>query len=134
MRLKLPEGTFHFVERSGSLNDVEMKVQDALIIWVSEPIFNALSRNQASASSAAIQKLMLCEITANLVVDEVAELEGAYPEKNSPLDTFFDELAKNCKVKKETLVQCAGPKGERERFRAYVQQLLDVSGAIKSAV
>jgi hypothetical protein len=133
LRLKLPEGTCHYVEKFGSLNDVQMKAQDAVTIWVSEPIYNALSRNQTSAASAAIQKLMLSEITTTLVCDELSEIDEPI-EAGSPLDAFFEELAKSSKTKKESLIQCAGSTGDRARLRAHVQQLLDVNGAIKSAV
>lgn len=134
LRLKLPEGVVHFVEKGGSLNDPEAKLQDCLTIWVSEGIFNALSRDSSSRASAAIQKAMMSEITLSLVVAEVGDLDGAMPESGSPLDGFFTDLAKDSKLPKEQLVQFARPNGDSARLGTYIQRLLDVGSAIKSAL
>lgn len=133
-RLRLPEGTVHFVEKGGSLNDPEAKLQDCLTIWVSEPIFNALSRDSASRASAAIQKAMLSEIILSVVVSEARDLDGGMPEEGSPLNGFFEDLAKSSKVPKEQLVQHARPNGDAPRLGAYVQQLLDLGNAMKAAL
>jgi len=134
IRLNLPEGTVHYVEQGGSLNDPDVKLQDCLTIWISEPIFNALSRDSSNRTSAAIQKAFLSEIILSVVISEVSELQnGEMPEEKSPLDGFFDDLSKDANVTKEQLVQLARQTGDKARLGAHIQQLLDLGGAIKSA-
>lgn len=134
LRLKLPEGVVHFVEKGGSLNDPEAKLQDCLTIWVSEGIFNALSRGSSPRVSAAIQKAMMAEITLSIVVAEVGDLDGAMPESGSPLDGFFTDLAKDSKLPMEQLIQYARPNNNSALLGTYIQRLLDVGSAFKSAL
>lgn len=134
IRLKLPEGTVHYVEKGGSLNDPDVKLQDCLTIWISESIFNALSRDSSNRTSAAIQKAFLSEIILSVVISEVSDLQnGEMPEEKSPLDGFFDDLSKDAKVTKEQLIQLARQTGDKARLGAHIQQLLDLGSAIKSA-
>ena len=134
-RLALPEGTLHFVEMSGSLNDPDARLENCLTIWVAESIFNSLSRDDASKSSVAIQKMLLSSITLAVVVEEVASLEnGEFPEPKSPLDGFFTDLAKDSGVAKEKLVAYARATGDKSRLGAYIQKMLQLNGAIKAAV
>lgn len=133
LRLRLPEGLVYFVEEGGTLNEPEAKLEDCVTVWVVEPIFNALSRDPASRISSAFQKMMLTEIASSVVLSEVRSLDGAMPEAGSPLDGFFTDLARDSKVSKEQLVQYARPNGDPYRLGAYIQQMLDVRGAIRSS-
>ena len=49
------------------------------------------------------------------------------------LDGFFEDLSKDAKVTKEQLVRLARQNGDKARLGAYIQQLLDLGSAIKSA-
>lgn len=136
LRLKLPEGTFHFVEKTGSLNDPEAKLENCLTVWVAESIFNSLSRDDASKSSVAVQKMLLASVTQSVVVDEVGSFEPGdlLPEPGSPLDGFFTALSKESGESKEKLVAYAKSNGDKARLGAYIENMLQLNGAIKAAV
>lgn len=135
-RLGLPEGTMHYVEMNGgSLNDRDARLENCVTVWVAESIFNSLSRDDASKSSVAIQKMLVSSVTLSFVIEQVRELEnGDSLESGSPLDGFFTDLAKDSGVAKDKLVEYARPQGDKAKLGAYIQKMLQINSAIKAAV
>lgn len=131
-RLKLPRSCLYFVEHAGSLNDPEAGLEGCVTIWVAETVFGALAKDTSSRPSAAIQKILLAEVIVAIVERELRDLEESLPNRSSPLDTFLKALAKHSKQSPEKLVALMGK--DRFRFAAHVQDMLDLSAAVKAAV
>ncbi len=131
-KFKLPKACFYFVEHTGSLNDPDATLESCVTIWVAEAVFTALSKDNSSRSSAAIQKMMLAEVVVAIVEKEIEALEETAPTPGSPLETFLKTLAKHAKMSAEKLIALI--KKDRFRFAAYVQDLLDLSAGVKAAV
>src|SRR5690606_7632915 len=102
----------------------------AVTVWVEESAYNAFARSSISPASAALQKALLADVVASLVIQELSASDIAVVQ-NSPLDFFFRDLAKASKISPETLVGWI--RTDPGRFRAYVQAAVDLTGSIRDA-
>lgn len=131
-KFKLPKACFYFVEHTGSLNDADATLESCVTIWVAEAVFAALSKDNSSRSSAAIQKMMLAEVVVAIVEKEIKELDDTLLIVGAPLEAFLKTLAKHSKMSPDKLIALV--RKDRFRFATFVQDLLDLGAGVKAAV
>lgn len=127
----LPRGTTFWVSmEGGSLNDPESSLTDILTIWMDEAVYDHLARSNISPASVGIQKLMLADVVSSIVCEALSDKEEEVVPK-SPLDGFLKDLSKSCGKNRKELERLV--RGDKFKFRAYVQHMLDTSRYICSA-